>query len=195
MVTNLQHLDLEKTYTYADYLQWRVEEQLELIKGKIFKMSPAPKRVHQKISRNIFKELSRHNDFVNCELYYAPFDVRLPTKGLEDQDIYTVVQPDICIICDKSKLDERGCLGAPDLVIEIISPATAKKDLQDKFALYQEHGILEYWIVHTEEKIVDVFYLENGKYLLDKMYVQDDTVHSQALPGMKVDLTEVFVEG
>src|SRR5580692_3473760 len=106
-------LDLDKAYTYADYFKWQFEERVELIKGRIFKMTPAPTRMHQKISGVIYNAIYNYLQGKECEVYAAPFDVRLPRKSKEDKDIITVLQPDICLICDLSKLDDRGCIGAP----------------------------------------------------------------------------------
>lgn len=128
-VYSLNEIDESLTYSYAHYLNWFFDERLELIKGKIFRMSPAPSRAHQKIFGKIFIAIGKFLEGNLCEVYGAPFDVRFPSKSKEDKDIYTVLQPDICVICDKSKLDDRGCLGAPDLVVEILSPGNNKKEL------------------------------------------------------------------
>ncbi len=141
-MSNFHQLDLNKSYTYADYLQWKFEERLELIKGKIFKMSPAPSMRHQRISGHIYREISWFLKGRTCQIFSAPFDVRLSKKGSNDSEITTVVQPDICVICDESKLDERGCLGAPDIVVEILSPGNTKKEMRNKFQLYQESSVL-----------------------------------------------------
>ncbi len=134
----LQDLDLNKTYTYADYLKWFFEERIELIKGKIFKMLPAPSTYHQLISGNLFLKIGSFFEGDGCQVFTAPFDVRLPGSSfdLKDEDILTVVQPDISIVCDKNKMDRKGCLGAPDWIIEILSPSTSQKDRIDKFELY-----------------------------------------------------------
>ena len=125
-------LDLNKTYTYADYFKWKFEERVELIRGRIFKMSPAPSRIHQKLSGHLFNKLSNFLEGKKCEVYSAPFDVRIPRKSKDDKDIITVLQPDICVVCDTSKLDARGCLGVPDIVIEILSPGNNTKELKNK---------------------------------------------------------------
>src|SRR6185503_18824286 len=129
----LSDLDISKTYTYADYLKWTFDERLELIKGKIFKMSPAPGSLHQRISLRLARWIGNYLDGNPCEIFTAPFDVRLPRKSKDDKDILTVVQPDICVICDVNKVDEKGCLGAPDLVVEILSPGNNKKELKNKY--------------------------------------------------------------
>ncbi len=124
----LNDLSPDKTYTYADYLTWQFDEMVEIIKGKMFKMSPAPARMHQRVSSNLMHQVQGFFYKKPCQVYHAPFDVRLlAKKGNSDAQILTVVQPDLCVICDLSKLDEKGCVGAPDLVIEILSPSTRKK--------------------------------------------------------------------
>lgn len=125
-------------YSYADYLGWQMDEMVELIKGKVFRSAAAaPKRIHQKISGKIFNRLFNFLEVQKCEVYEAPFDVRLPIKSRKNEDIDTVVQPDICVICDKSKLDDLGCVGAPDLIIEILSPGNNKKELKSKYEVYE----------------------------------------------------------
>jgi Uma2 family endonuclease len=112
MITDISVLDINKKYSYAEYLKWQFKERVELIKGKIFKMTPAPSRRHQKYSFNLGLELGKYLEGKSCDIYSAPFDVRFPI-GEGDEKTYTVVQPDICVICDKNKLDEKGCVGAP----------------------------------------------------------------------------------
>ena len=153
-ITNINQLNLNKLYTYADYLTWQFQERVELIKGKIFKMSPAPLNIHQAISINLIRDMSVFFKGNNCVIRHAPFDVRLIKKTAKDQEIETVVQPDICVICDREKLDDRGCIGAPDLIVEILSPSTKNKDIKDKFELYEQNEVREYWIVDPNNKTV-----------------------------------------
>lgn len=128
MITDIHSLDPNGTYTYADYLKWRFDEQVELIKGKIYRMAPAPKMAHQWVSNKLSFMLNKHFEERPCSVFETPFDVRLPIGNERfPEKIYTVVQPDICVICDESKLDEDGCLGAPDLIVEITSNSTYKK--------------------------------------------------------------------
>ena len=189
----LADLDISKDYTYADYLKWTFEERLELIKGKLFKMSPAPNRVHQKLSGEIFRELSNYLKGKPCEAYSAPFDVRLPRKSKEDKDIITVVQPDICVICDRSKLDDRGCVGAPDIMVEILSPGNNKKELQNKYEIYEESGVKEYWIVTPAEKTFLKYVLTaEGAFQASRLLTAGDEVTTPILPGFVLDLTELF---
>lgn len=189
---NISNLDLTGSYSYKDYLTWKFKERIELIKGKVFKMSPAPRRIHQKVSLRFTLSIGDQLKNSECELYEAPFDVRLMNNSLDNEKIVNVVQPDLCVICDLEKLDEFGCIGAPDLIVEIISPSTSKKDTQDKFELYQQHGVKEYWIVHTYDKLVDVFHLENSRFALSKIYAEDGSISSKAVVGLEVDLREIF---
>mgnify|MGYP006427103699 CR=1 FL=1 len=158
MITSIDQLDPNGIYTYADYLRWRLEERIELIRGKILKMSPAPSRRHQEIAfclTGIFWNTFRKSP---CRVFPAPFDVRLPKRAAEEgEQAYTVVQPDLCVVCDLDKLDERGCEGAPDLVIEILSPGNSRREMRDKFEVYEESGVKEYWIVQPENSSVQVW--------------------------------------
>jgi len=193
MITDINQLDLSKTYTYADYLQWKFEERVELFKGFIHKMSPAPSRRHQRISIRLGSELDFFYKKESCEVFAAPFDVRLPKLNEQGENISTVVQPDICVVCDLEKLDKRGCNGAPDLVIEILSPGNTKKEMKNKYELYEEAGVQEYWLVHPQDNNVLVFVLgENEKYQIHKIYTEDDTLESPTLKGFQLDLTEIF---
>ncbi|MFN4082648.1 MAG: Uma2 family endonuclease [Bacteroidia bacterium] len=139
-----EQLSEDKLYTYFDYLKWQFKERVELIKGRIFKMSPAPATLHQIILRNIFVLLVNQIK-KKCQVFCAPFDVRLNVKN-EAKDT-TVVQSDICIVCDESKIDEKGCNGSPDIIIEIVSPNSLKHDTETKFNIYEQSGVKEYWIV------------------------------------------------
>jgi Uma2 family endonuclease len=191
------NLDLNKKYTYADYLTWMDNVRRELYDGIINLMTPAPSRKHQRISTNlvsIFWNFLRHK---SCEVYHAPSDVRLP-KGKQiksNTQIHTVLQPDIYVICDLSKMDDKGCLGAPDLIIEIVSPNDSKRDVKDKFEIYQEHCVREYWIVNPNDENVTVFFLDkNGKFQFTGMYAGDDKIPVNIFNGdLSIDLTEVFL--
>jgi Uma2 family endonuclease len=155
-------------------------------------MTPAPARKHQAINVRLLAQFYTFLKGHDCEVYTAPFDVRLPS-GDGDEQTFTVVQPDISIICDKSKLDDRGCVGAPDLIVEILSPATSKKDAKDKFYLYEENGVKEYWMVDPDTKLLDIFVLGNDKkYHFAGKYTEDDTVKVNIFPELEIDLTEVF---
>ena len=183
-------------WTYADYLSWPDELRWELIDGVAYSMSPAPGSKHQRILVRLFRKFADHLDNKPCEPFIAPFDVRFAVqKNASDNYIDTVVQPDILIVCDKSKLDERGCNGSPDFIIEISSPSTGKNDLTLKFDLYQRHGVKEYWIVHPEEQTVMVFKIdEYGMYGKPERYAGDDAVSVPLFGDLVVDLKAVFAE-
>lgn len=186
-------LDSNKRYTFANYLTWIDEKRRELIDGFVFMMS-GPTRRHQKISGRLFLRFGNYLEKKKCEVYSAPFDVRLPKNGETDNNkIYNVVQPDIVIVCDQSKLDEKGCIGPPDLIVEILSANTSKKDLKDKFFLYEKSGVIEYWIAYPNEKSINVFILNpKGKYELKGMYVEGDTVSPSMLLDLSLEIEDVF---
>ena len=191
------NLDETRRYTYADYLTWFDNKRRELIDGFIRMMSPAANIRHARISRKLVFKLGFFIEKRkgNCELFYAPFDVRLPNNKREtaDDKIYTVVQPDICLVCDLSKLDKKGCLGAPDLVIEIQSPSTSKYDLTEKFDAYEAAGVPEYWIVYPKEEAINVFLLQaDGKYDRGTTYEYEAKFPVRALEGLVIDLEELF---
>lgn len=194
IVTDINELDLNGTYTYADYLNWRFSEMVELFKGKIARMSPAPILEHQRITGRIFSELERPFRRSACQVFVAPFDVRLPIKSgsTDDGRIYTVVQPDVCVVCEASKLDKRGCIGAPDMVIEVLSPGNFNRDIKSKFALYEESGVKEYWIVSGGEKSVTVYLLDGEKYQLAGEYADPGLIPVTVLPGFSIEWSEVF---
>ena len=179
-------------YTYADYLTWQMDEMVELIKGKIFKQAAASRRIHQDVSGKIFNKLYNFLERQPCKIYAALFDVRLPVKSKKHEDIDTVVQPDICVVCDPDKLDELGCIGAPDLVVEILSPGNNKKELQNKYEVYEESGVKEYWVIHPNECTLLIYTLINEKYIASRLFTLGDIVKSKAVAGFKLDLTEVF---
>lgn len=194
-ITSLSQLDPQGTYSYADYLSWKFDQALEIIQGKIFPMS-GPSRTHQKISWKLSGLFFNHFKNQPCEAYAAPFDVRLynRVKSIQaDKDIYTVVQPDLCIICDLAKLDERGCLGAPDLIVEILSPGNAAREMKLKKDLYAEAGVREYWIVDPSRETMTRYNLEEeGTYGRPLIFVSDETVPSVVFPDLKLDLGELF---
>ncbi|HEY5327841.1 MAG TPA: Uma2 family endonuclease [Mucilaginibacter sp.] len=190
----LSDIDLSKNYTYADYLKWTFDERLELIKGKIFKMSPAPGSLHQRLSHRMSLRLGNYLVGKPCEIFVAPFDVRLPRRSKNDKNILTVVQPDICVICAIEKVDEKGCLGAPDLVVEILSPGNNKKELKNKYEVYEEAGVLEYWIIHPTEKTFFKYILINGHFQSSRMLTIGDEVTTNILPGFVLNLEELFAD-
>ncbi len=197
MITDFKDLDLSKRYTYADYITWQFDDMVELIKGKIFRMSPAPNMKHQRISLKLSSKIDRFLEENKCEVFTAPFDVRLPLpkKKQTKSKIDTVVQPDVCVVCDLNKLDKQGCIGAPDWIIEILSKSTSKKDLIDKFDIYQEAGVKEYWIVRPDEESVTTYLLDdsgNYKIVRQKPYLKEESVPVSIFPDFEIVLSEVF---
>jgi len=194
MITSIDQLDFSKKYSYADYLTWKFTERLELIKGKIFKMSPAPNVLHQQVSMQLTKLVLKAMSGMPCKLFSAPFDVRLydSKKSKNNEDVYTVVQPDLCVICDPNKLDEHGAIAAPELVIEILSPGNSKKEMKFKYDLYEEAGVLEYWIVDPSHKTVLVFLLENGKFVGQHPLIDEDKMVSKLFPELDFLVGDVF---
>ncbi len=192
---HLSDLDLSKTYTYADYLQWKFDERIELIKGRIFKMSPAPSSYHQEIAAEITRVFANYLKGKTCKVYPAPFDVRLTKKLLMDEDVTTVVQPDICVVCDRSKIDKSGCIGAPDIVVEILSPGNNKTELQNKYDVYEENGVQEYWIVSPQQKTFLKYVLnQDGVYVASKLLPSNAEVTTPILPGFILKLEDVFAD-
>ena len=188
--------DIDMTYgdyTYNDYLKWQFDEMVEIIRGKVFRMSPAPNSRHQQIATSLTSIVYLFFEKHSCNVFAAPFDVRFPNKnGKSDKDIHTVVQPDLCVICEDNKIDERGCIGAPDLIVEILSPSTSSKDLNLKYALYEEFEVKEYWIVYPTEESVHVYTLIAGKYQQSGIYTKGYNIISPLFPELEVDLNRVF---
>ena len=195
----------DNKFTYKDYCSWPEDERWELIDGEAYDMSPAPSRKHQKISGILYSKIYDFLKGNNCEIYAAPFDVFLPNYIDQDtDDIFNVVQPDLSVICNPIKLIDKGCYGAPDLIIEILSPSTSKKDLNEKFQLYEKHGVQEYWIIDPGNKYIQVFHLQSegknsGKYdegiLIPPANWREDkntTAESVVLEGFTVDVKELF---
>ena len=194
-ITQLSQLDLNQTYSYADYLTWQLNDAIELIKGKIMLMSPAPNVKHQSVSMNLTRPLAMFFNHKKCRLFAAPFDVRLYDRKkslLASQDIHTVIQPDLCVICNPAILDKQGCNGAPDWIIEILSQGNSKREMNIKYDLYQESGVTEYWLVYPEQEAIHQFVLdEHGHYQLKNMFT--DGFASPALfPELAIELAEVF---
>ena len=180
-------------YTYADYLTWRFEERLELFKGKVFKMA-GPNTRHQTVSGKLFLRIGAYLEKKPCKVFSAPFDIRLPVKNRKrDNEITTVVQPDLCIVCDPEKIDERGICGAPDLVIEILSPGNSSKEVRLKFELYEEAGVRDYWIINPVEENFVIYQLdEAGRFGGGRMYASGDIIQARAVPGLRVYVSDIF---
>ncbi len=193
-ITDLSQLDLNASYSYADYLKWQLEERIELIKGKIFRMSPAPATKHQQYVGEIFRQISNHVHRSSCKAFVAPFDVRLtPIQKADSDKIHTVVQPDVCVVCDPAKIDARGCIGAPDLIVEVLSPGNTDREMNEKFEIYQENGVKEYWLVEPNDRIVLVYLLdETGKYIGLKPFTESETLTSRSLGSFQLLVRDIF---
>jgi len=193
-ITKLTQLDLSKRYSYADYLTWQFTERVELIKGWIMQMSPAPSSSHQSSSATIQGEMYSYFKKSSCQLFVAPFDVRLldNKKSIKDEKVFTVVQPDVCVICNEKKIDERGCIGAPDLIVEILSPGNSKHEMKTKYDLYEENEVREYWIANPLEKNIMLYVLKAKKYQLRKIYFDDEVIESVIFKGLTIELKDVF---
>ena len=185
----MEALRKDGRYTYVDYANWDTKDRYELIDGVPYAMSPAPTWRHQDVSGNLYRQLSNFLHGKPCKVFAAPFDVRLNADSGDD----TVIQPDIVIICDRSKLIGTGCVGTPDMAIEILSPSTASHDKLRKFNKYLQAGIREYWIVDPDSKTIQVFVLENKRYY-GIAYGETDTVPVHVLEGCEVSLSDVFAE-
>ena len=156
-------------------------------------MSPAPSRVHQEVSINLLNPIVNFLKGKPCKVYSAPFDVRFPKESKADKDVYTVLQPDICVVCDKSKLDARGCIGAPDLVIEILSPGNTKMELLNKYRVYEEFCVKEYWVVSQSDQSILIYTLnDSGKFQPSKIFTHSEKITSSVLPGFELELDDVF---
>ena len=201
----LEKRKTDHKFTYKDYSSWPEDERWELINGIAYNMCAAPTSRHQEISGELYFQLKLFLKKGTCKTFSAPFDIFLPIFPIKDEnEINTVIQPDISVICDSSKIIDKGCLGAPDLIIEILSPSTSKKDLNEKFQLYEKHGVKEYWIVDPGNKYIQVFHLktegkDSGKYdngtLVPPANWRKDKntiAKSAVLEGFSVDVNELF---
>jgi len=191
MITDINQLDFSKKYTYADYLTWQFQERVELIKGRIFKMSPAPSRKHQIIVGNLFGIFWTNLKQKTCQVYQAPFDVRFPVDH-KGESITTVVQPDVSVICDPDKLDEQGCIGAPDLIVEVLSPGNSKREVKDKYELYAQNGVQQYWIVYPAERVLQIYHLKDGKYVAEPPLTDGDTITVDFIDQLTIPVEDIF---
>lgn len=183
----------EKKMTYADLANWPEDERWELIDGVAYDMTPAPGVAHADVSIALEQELFAFFKGKPCKVYHAPFDVRFPEADEADENVTIVLQPDILVVCDPKKLDKKGCRGAPDMVIEILSPATASKDCIKKRLIYEKHGVKEYVIIDPTNRLAQVYVLaKNGTYLPTVFHADHETFASAVFPGLAFDLTKIF---
>lgn len=179
-------------FTYKQYLTWPEDERWELIDGIAYDMTPGPSTIHQETLGEFHRLFSQYLHDKSCKVYLSPFDVRLPYANEREEDIPSVVQPDLTVICDRSKIDEHGCKGVPDLIIEILSPSTTKKDFGVKLRLYERVGVPEYWIVHPNDQTVLVFILKQESYATPSIYKVPDEVPVQMFNDFSIPLSEIF---
>jgi Uma2 family endonuclease len=178
-------------YTYADYRTWPEEVRYELIDGEAWLMT-GPSRMHQELVLGIARQVADALEGKPCHPYVAPFDVRLPKADEADDQIDTVVQPDITVVCDRSKLDDKGLRGAPDWVIEVLSPATSSRDHIAKRRIYERHGVREYWLVHPTDKVVLVYLLVNQVYGKPEAYEMKEQLPCAILPEVVIDWDRIL---
>ena len=185
----------KRWYTFADVLTWDESEQMEIIGGEVF-MRGTPSRLHQEISGEMSRQLANYLEGKKCRVYHPPFAVRLFERDEDSpEDVDTMVEPDLTVVCDHDKLDEDGCKGAPDMVVEILSPSTQRHDRLVKLGLYQRAGVREYWIVSPEEQTVQVMLLDSGGVLqLHEVYDRDSIAKVNILDGCFIELAKVFAE-
>lgn len=182
-------------YTFADVLAWDDNERAEIIDGEVFLMAPPPSRVHQEVSFEIARQLGNYLEGKRCKVYPAPFGVRLFEKDSDSpEDVDTMVEPDITVVCDPSKLDDHGCKGAPDMVVEVLSPSTQRHDQLVKLGLYQRAGVREYWIVDPVNQTVRVMLQDGGALQLHEVYDRRDVAKVNVLDGCFIELGKVFSE-
>lgn len=182
----------QKTYNYRDYLGWPPPERWEIIGGEAYAMTPGPDVDHQRILRDLGTQINVFLQGKACELFLAPFDLLIPAENEADEEVNTVLQPDAFVVCDPAKISRRGCRGAPDWVIEILSPSTAGRDQIIKRRVYEKAGVKEYWICSPLERLVFVYHLQNGKLNLSEIYDETAKIAVSTLPGLAIDCSRVF---
>ena len=192
-IEEVQEPDHSLTYTYADYYSWNFIERLELLRGRIFRLGAANTK-HQRVGGKLYVTFYNFLKGKTCQVFIAPYDVRLPIKNRKrDDQITTVVQPDICIFCDPDAIDERGACGIPDLAVEILYPSNPGHDLEEKYDVYQEVGVKEYWIIDPIKEMVMVSILqEPGKFAPTKFYAEDQVLEPRCVPGFSIPAKELF---
>jgi Uma2 family endonuclease len=184
----------DRVYRYRDYRTWPDDERWELIDGVAYDMSPAPSTAHQAVSTELVHAIRTFLGRSGCRVFAAPFDVLLPeTPGQVEDDVTNVVQPDLVVVCDPAKLRTFGCVGVPEWVIEILSPWTSRRDLAEKHALYERHGVKEYWVIDPGNRYVHAYLLgDNGRYPKPVLHVGAAIVKSTVCPGFEMNLEELF---
>lgn len=194
-VSKVAEIDLSGIYSYAEYYRWKSQDRLELIRGKVFRMNPEISLTHQRWCGYLYVKLYAYLSDKNAEVFLAPFDVRLPDRSTRDDDIFTVLQPDILIVCNPAQLDERGCLGAPDVVIEVLSDGNNWRELIDKFNVYEEAGVKEYWVINPRRRHFFIYTLDAfGRLKSEGANMYTDGVMSTVFPDFKINLKELLTK-
>ncbi|WP_027308477.1 Uma2 family endonuclease [Caloramator sp. ALD01] len=181
-------------YTYSDYKNKEDDNRYELINGRFYAMTPAPSRIHQKIITELSRSIGNYieGNSLSCEVYVAPFDVRLIDDGQTEDSCTNVVQPDISVICDKTKLDDKGCIGAPEFIIEVVSPSNASVDYVKKLYLYEKFNVKEYWIINPNTEHIMIYTLgENNQYSEPFIFKFTEIISSKFLQGYEVKLSDI----
>ncbi|MFW5972266.1 MAG: Uma2 family endonuclease [Bacillota bacterium] len=186
--------DIDRKYTYGDYIEWTDDKRYELINGVVYMMVPAPAPIHQEVLGNINRYFSNYLADKECKVYFAPFDVRFPDVDEGNEDITTVVQPDLLVVCDKDKLDDKGCKGAPDLIVEVVSPGSGGRDRKIKRDLYEKYGVKEYWLVDYQEKTIEVYTQkkEDNEYGKSDVYVEGDILTVGLFNDLEIEIDNIF---
>jgi Uma2 family endonuclease len=184
----------DRLCTYGDYRSWSEDERWELIDGVAFDMSPAPSMPHQALSMELAHAIRTFVGRGGCRVFAAPFDVLFPAAPDQPEDeVSTVVQPDLAVVCDPGKLRNFGCFGAPDWIIEILSPYTSRRDIVAKLALYERQGVREYWVVDPGNRFIHVYLRgEDGRYLDPRLFVGKVVVRSTVCDGLEIGLADLF---
>jgi Uma2 family endonuclease len=188
-ITDISQLDFTKQYSIADYLSWKFKERVELLKGYVAKMPSSPNSGHQMISADLTRQFCNFLHKKPFRAFAAPFDVYLPNHKNTGQ---TIVQPDLCVICDLEKIEKKGCVGAPDLIVEILSPGNSRKEVIDKYEIYQEAGVKEYWVIYPAEQVLQVYSLENAIFVAKKPNAPGDMYESQLFPELQINVEAIF---
>ena len=183
-----------KVYTYYDYLNFPNDEFVEIIDGKIFAMSPAPSRIHQELIMEISAELRNYikSNKVQCKVYPAPFDVVLINENENENDSKNIVQPDISVICDKNKLNDKGCFGSPDMIVKIVSKFNPGNDYVKKLYLYEKYKVKEYWIVNPMKKNILVYTLTESGYNQPDLYTFNDKIKVNIFNNLEIDFNGII---
>ncbi|OAI07162.1 Uma2 family endonuclease [Methylomonas methanica] len=180
-----------ESHTYGDYLNWPDDVRYELIDGDAYLMAPAPDLPHQDVAGEIYFQTRQALQGKPCRAFIAPVDVRLPKAQEADESVDTVVQPDVLVVCDGNKLDKRGVRGAPDWVVEVLSPSTAGHDQIKKRQLYERHGVREYWLVHPVDRVLTIYSLADGEFGKPQIYQLEGETQVGILPEIVIRWDEL----